>query len=122
MGGRIAEREIFFERTGIDFRADVRNCQDGFCLGREGKARSISIEIERFDPEAIAPDHQAPALGVPKREAEHTLEMPDEVHCVLLVEMDEHLSVAAGPKSMSATEECVAQLVEIIDLAVAQHP
>jgi hypothetical protein len=77
--------------------------------------------VERLLAHAVAGEHEAVGARVPDREAEHALELVHEVGSVLLVEVRQHLGVAAGAEAVPARREAIAQCPVVVDLAVADR-
>src|SRR5207249_4914787 len=90
-----------------------------FQLRREHQPPSLDGEMERLDAEPVAPEDQPPGALVPQGEREHTAQVADEVDSVLLVEMHQHLDVAARPEEVPPRAETRGQLAIVVDLAVA---
>src|SRR5262249_40037763 len=74
---------------------------------------------ERLLPQPIAREHEAAASRVPHGEREHPVEQVYEVRSVLLIEVREHLRVAARSEAMTERFEIAAQRGVVVDLAVA---
>src|SRR5262249_41689039 len=68
-------------------------------------------------------EHQPLRARVPQGEPEHALELVDEIEPALLVQMRDHLGVAARPETMARALETLAQRAVVVDLPVAddQH-
>ena len=49
-----------------------------------------------FLAQAIASQDQSPPAAVPERESEHAPQLVDKLEVQVLVEMDQHLAIAAG--------------------------
>jgi len=83
------EREEGLERVEIDLAAGQRAQ-----LRRELESAPGRAVVERFDPEAIAREHEPAALRVPDRDGEHSAQALRETRPVLLVQVRQHLRVA----------------------------
>ena len=91
------EGEKRLERVEVDLAARKRAQ-----LGGERELVAVVAVVERLDPEAVAGEHEPAALGVPEREGEHAAQPLHEALAVLLVEVDEHLGVAARAEAVAA--------------------
>jgi hypothetical protein len=65
---------------------------------------------------------QPAVRGVPQRNRELAVQLGDEVESLLLVEMDERFSVAAGLEDMPAAVEIGAQFDVVEDFSVEGDP
>src|SRR4029077_15420053 len=95
-------------------------------LALAGESDSVRIlrEKQRFDAEPIASDHDAHAVriaSIEDGEREHSGEMAREIRAVLFVQVHDRLDVGSRAKAMSARFQIGAQLLEVVDLAVAHH-
>ena len=66
----------------------------------------------------IARDEEALALRVPDREGEHAAQLREHRRIEFAIGMQQHLGVAVGAKARAARDELVAQLPEVVDLAI----
>ena len=107
------EGEERLERVEVDLAARERSQ-----LGREFEATVGLAHVERLDPEAVARKHEPPPAPVPERDREHPAQPAREVVAVLLVQVDEHLGVAAGAEAMTGRLELSPQLPVVVDLPV----
>ena len=78
-------------------------------LRREREPFVVSAQVERLDAEPVAREHQPAARGVPEREREHASQRRDEVGALLLIEVDDHLGVAARAEAVALRLEPRAQ-------------
>ena len=76
----------------------------------------------RANADPVAREHQPAARGVPQRNRELAVQLGDEVESLLLVEMDERFSVAAGLEDMPAAVEIGAQFDVVEDFSVEGDP
>jgi hypothetical protein len=95
--------------------------QEALHLRGEGEeARAVVVE-ERLLPRPVAREEEAPPPRVPQREREHPVEGRDSLVPALLVEVQDDLAVAPASEAMAALE-LLAQLTEVVDLAVEDEP
>ena len=78
--------------------------------------------VQRLLAHAIAPQEQSLPAHIPDREREHAVQTLDAGIAVFLVEMHQHFGVGPGAKSMTARFQLRPQLLEVVDLAVEDHP
>ncbi len=76
-------------------------------------------EVERLDPEAVARQHEARPLCIPERDGEHASQALEAPLAELLVQMNDHLDVAAGRETVAPPLELGPELDEVVDLSVA---
>ena len=107
------EGEEGLERVEVDLSARQRAQ-----LGGERELVAGLAVVERLDPVAVAREDEAVSLGVPEGDREHAAQPVREALPVLLVEMDEHLGVAARREAVPGALELVPQLAVVVDLAV----
>ena len=88
-------------------------------LGREGQpAVRIRVVDERLFAQPIARQQQQVPPAVPQRHGEHAPQPLDTLDAVLLVRVDDDFGVGLRRKPMPAAFEVLAQLEEVVDLAV----
>src|SRR5262249_9527191 len=111
------------DRDGIGLPIDQSARQDRLRLGGEEQSSGRAGVVQRLLAHPVAGEHQTLRGCVPQGEPEHALELVDELEPVLLVEMRDHLGVAAGPETMARAREALAQRAVVVDLPVAddQH-
>jgi len=107
------EREERLERVEIDLAARERAQ-----LGRELELAARVAVVERFDPVAIACEHETPCLRVPDCNCEHAAESTHVLRAVALVEMEMDFGVAMRSERVALTLELTPQLRIVVDLAV----
>src|SRR5262249_53419749 len=101
---------------------DFGKLQDGLQLGREGQAVSQSNVVQRLDAEAVARKKQTAFSDVPHGEREHASKVVDHRWPLVLVEMDQRLSIALRVEVMAATYQARTQLLVVVDLPVEDDP
>ncbi len=75
--------------------------------------------VHGLDAERIARDDETTRTSVPERHPEHPLEALEEVLPVLLVEVNDDFGIAVRGEPMALADQFVAQLLEVVDLSVA---
>src|SRR5438093_13324594 len=91
-------------------------------FGSENQTVPVAVIEERLLPRAVPREHETAGTLVPHRDGKHAVEILDERRPALFVEMDDDLGVGEGPESVAACEQTLAQLVEVVDLAVEDDP
>ena len=115
----ILEGEIRPERVLVDPGGELRMIEEGFDLGAEDHvAPGGEGVVERLDAEGIARAVEGAGLRVPDREGEHAAELFRDALAPFLVAVEDGLGVAAGLEDIALRDELVAQLHEVVDLAV----
>src|SRR6185436_1924721 len=77
---------------------------------------------QRLLAETIARQHQLLAPVVPQRDREHAVELARKLITHLLVEVNDDLGVALRREAVPLLFEALAQLLEVVDLAVLDGP
>src|SRR5262249_55511572 len=111
------------DRDGIGLAIHQPARQDRLRLrGKEQSGGRAGI-VQGLLAHPVAGEHQPLRARVPQGEPEHALELVDEIEPALLVEMRDHLGVAARPEAMARALETLAQRAVVVDLPVAddQH-
>ena len=111
--GNGVEGEERVERVEVDLAARQRPQ-----LGGELDLAADVAVVERLDPVRVAREHEPAALRVPERDGEHAAQPLGEALAVLLVQVDEHLGVAARREPMPGPLELEAELAVVVELAV----
>ncbi len=88
-------------------------------LGRErDSAVRVGVVDEGLFAQAIPGQEDAVLAGVPQGQGEHAPQMLEAVDAVLLVGVDDGLGVRVGLEAMTAVLELLAEILEVVDLAV----
>src|SRR5262249_5900382 len=77
---------------------------------------------KRLFAHPIACDEKALAALVPQREREHPVQAPDQFVAMIFVKMDDDFGVGMRAELMASREEPLAQFLEVVNLAVEDHP
>jgi hypothetical protein len=117
-GGDRVEGEECLERVEVHLGGQLRLAHQRLQLGGEGEDARGGRVVERLDAEAVAREHQPAPARVPQRDTEHAAQLVHEARPALLVEVHEHLRVAAGREAVAALLEARHQLAVVVDLAV----
>ena len=120
-GGDRVERQEGVERVQVDLPGKARVAQQRLELRGEGQRAGVRPPVQRLDPVRVPGQHQPAAGGVPHGDREHASQPLDEARAPLLVEVDQHLRVAAGDEPVAAGEQLLAQLAVVVDLPVLDH-
>ncbi len=118
----VGEHEEGVDRVGIEL-AQLRldREQRGQFRGEQQLA-VVLVQEQRLLAETVARDQQAAGALIPEGEGEHALQRVHHRLAVLLVEVHQHLGVAAGRKAVAAAPQVFAQLRVVVDLAVEGGP
>ena len=106
------------ERVEIDLAPKAGLGHERLQLRGEGERPAGVPVVEGLDPEAVPPEHQAASARVPQRQGEHAAQGLYEVRPAILVEVHEHLRVAAGGEAVAAALQLGSQLSVVVDLPV----
>ena len=96
--------------------------EDRLDLGREHDTVSVRVPVERLLPEPISREHQLALIAIPDGDREHAAQVVNEVHALVFVEVDEHLGIRLGAKTVSSRQQAVTQLPIVVDFAVERDP
>ena len=114
-----AEAEVAGDRARVEM---VRRPVQSRHLGGELQHRATASVVQRLDPETVARQEQpAPAL-VPHSQGEHAPQPLDHRIAVVLVEVHEDLGVGGRAEAVPGGDTLMAQLREVVDLAVVDDP
>src|SRR5262249_48065868 len=116
------KREQMADRWPTELAVDLGQLKDGLQLRREGQAVSQSDVVQGLDAETIARKKQTAFSDVPHGEREHASKAVDHRRALILVEVDERLSIALGVEAMAATYQARTQLLVVVDFPVEDDP
>src|SRR5688572_23045494 len=120
--GRGEERQVVVERLFVDVGRYRGMLQDRFDLGCEDEATVLVIEVQRFDADAIADEHELFLVRVPERDAVITFDFVNEVEAALFVKVQDRFGVGARRIFVAAFFEFGAKKGMVVDLAVEDEP
>ncbi len=92
--------------------------QDGLQFRAEVQVVAAARDVQRFDPHAIASQHQAAVGLTPQRHREHPAQPRETLRVPLQERIQNRFGVAAGAEAISALFQFPAQFQVIVDLAV----
>ncbi len=119
--GDPVEREVAVERLVVELPRDLGILDQRGQLGRE-RQHALALAVhQRLLSQTVARQHEPATARVPHRQREHPVQVLDEPGAVLLVEVDDHLGVAAGGEPVTGRLEPLTQLEVVVDLAVEDH-
>ena len=75
----------------INVAGDRRMFQDRFDFRGENKPALLLVKIERFDPGAIAREHQPFAIRIPQSDREIALDVVHKIETALFIQMEDGL-------------------------------
>src|SRR5205823_11434886 len=94
----------------------------GLELGAERDQARLAVHVERLLSDAVADEGKLPPVGVPDGDREHPHEPPHGPLDAPAIEGgQDDLAVATASKAAAGALQLVAELVEVIDLAVEDH-
>ena len=111
-------RQTGFERLRVGDGVEGIEVQKCLQLGREGEPPRADQDVQRFYPEAIAREKQGAVAAVPDGEAPHPVEAQQGVGSPPFERGEDHFGVAVAAKPKAIALQFVAQLEEVVDLAV----
>lgn len=110
------------QRFDVERRLEARQVKERLDLGGEGKSPGQHRPVERLDAEPVPRGEQLSRLRVPDREREHAVEARHARRAPLLIRVEDDLGIAPGDELVAARAQLLAQLPEVVDLAVEGHP
>src|SRR5690606_15038542 len=102
----------------IDARALGRGGQHGAQLRAEEDRARVDLVVDELDARGVARESEPPLALIPERDAEHPVQMIEDIEPPLLVAVDDDFRIRARLEYMPETLELAAQLREVVDLAV----
>ena len=117
----IRELKIKPQRFGIDFQRNFGGAK-AFQFATEIKsAWQIGI-IKRFFAETVPDQQHFAGLGVPNTKRKHSPQAVQTFHAFLLVQMDQDLCIAVGPKLVPLRDQAIAKFFIFVNFSVKDHP
>ena len=117
-----AQREVLIERREIHLAQRRIEREQGLDLRGEREPSGLLDVEQRLLPEMV-PRREQPLLArVPESKCEHAAQVIQATVAIGFVEPDDHFAVALRDEAMPASFELPAQLLVIVDLAVAHEP
>ena len=117
----LVEAEVLCKRLQVDGPLGSSR-QHRLNRGCKSPAAANPGDVHRLDPESIAGQEDTPTLRIVKRERIHPVNVAKEIVTVVLVQVNEHLSVARRCKGMSPLGEHRSQRAVIVDLPIEYAP
>ena len=118
----VAEHEESIDRGRVELAQLRLSLKERRQFGGKQQLAVALVHEQRLLAEAVARQEQASAGLVPESEGEHALQRVDQRVAELLVQVHEHLGVAARGEAMTARGQILAQARVVVDLAVEDHP
>src|SRR6185312_12959494 len=106
----------------VELPRDETARNDALQLGGEEHEVVDDRVVERLDPEAVTRDHGAPLALVPHGGDELAAQVLAVALALTLVEVREHLGVAARAEGVAVCPQAVAERVVVVELAVLHGP
>ncbi len=113
-----AEAQVVVETPRVGTRRRPGQLEQRLDLGREGQPSVRHAVIQRLDPEEIAHQHQSALDHVEHREGEHAGQPQQRIAAPLVPRGQQHFGVPVRDEAMPRGFELLAQLAEVVDLAV----
>ena len=120
--GHVAERQIRVERFVVELRIDQAGGEQALQFRSEQEEAVGACVVERLDAEPVAGEHRAAPASVPDRDRELAAQQPHEVGALALVQVRDHLGVAAAREPMPLPLERAPQLDVVVQLPVLRRP
>ena len=115
----VPERQVRRQRPLVELARHRRVREHSLDLAREHQRRAVRPVVERLFADPVAAQEEPLAGRVPDREREHAVELLRQRDRVqVLREMGDHLGVAVAGEPVPGAQQLVAQLQEVVDLAV----
>jgi hypothetical protein len=122
VGEDVLEREVLEQMRQAQARAERAVLEHRLDLRPEQEDRSEVGVVERLDAEAVTGEEQLGARAVPDREREHSVEALDARGPPLGVRVEHDLGVGVRAERATGRRQLLAQLDEVVDLAVVGDP
>jgi len=116
------EADIMVERLRINLPLNLWHLQNGFDLGGEDQLVAMPVVVQRLDAESVADEDQFALLAIPDGEGEHAVEQLDAIRPIFFVSMYDDFRVGSALEGMAFGQQRVANLLEVVDLAVVGYP
>ena len=110
--------EIVIDRRRFEPEGDQSRALQGLELRPEDDEPVPFVQVKRFLAHPVAGQQKSLFALVPERESEHAPKMLDTVVSMLLVEVENHLAIAARLEDVPSVTQLIAQLHVVVDLAV----
>src|ERR1035437_8944355 len=120
--GHILVGEVLAQAPRVQLAGTGRMLQQSLDLGTEQELRRRLPVIQRLLAQAIARQEQRLAARIPNRRGEHAVKLFDALRPRLLIEVQEGLDVAVRAETVASLLQAPAQILVIIDLAIADEP
>ena len=120
--GHVAVHEVVLERGGVHAAPEARVREDRAGLRGEDQTVLVRPVVERLDAEPVAREQQALAPLVPDPEGEDAAQVIHAGVAPFLVGVEDHLRVGRRAEGVALGFELLAQLAEVVDLAVEAEP
>ena len=91
-------------------------------LGTETQTIAVDSVIEQLDAKRITGEYQPAQSNVPNCQAKHAIDVVQHLIAPLFVSVQDYLSVGISAKHMAIALQLTLKLLEVIDLAVENHP
>ena len=116
--GDVVEREVAVKRIQIEAALDFRMKEDCLQLGAEVDFVTALGDVERFDADAVARQHQTPRRLFPQRHGKHAAQARETLRIPLDESVENGFGIGTGVKAVTKLFELAAQFQVIVDFAV----
>ena len=117
--GAVLEGQVGAQRLGVDLPAEAGVLQQALDFAAEQQLTCLGLGVvERLDAENITRAVHLVRLGIPHDKGEHAAQHTGQLCAVLLIAVQDDLSVAVGLEDVAFGLQRGAQLHKIVDLAV----
>ena len=121
-GRRVSIPEEQVEGGRIDWRPAGQSRENRAKLGPEDHRPAFDPVVDELDAHGIAGEDEPLAPLIPDRQAEHAIQPVKDFCSPLLVAVDNDLRVGTRTEDVSGALEFLAQLREVVDLAIKHDP
>ncbi len=114
----VLEAQILRQLLAVELLLEARVRQERLDLAAVNEARTVVLVVHRLDAEDVAGAYELLLLLVPDGDGEHAAQALEHLAAPLLVAMHDGLGVAVGLEGVAGRLKLLAQLWEVVDLAV----
>src|SRR6187551_4050359 len=114
--------QVFIDGGRIDVARHAGHFEQALQLAGKNEAARFLAIVERLFAEPIAAENQSAAMGVPKGDGEHAVEVREALGSFVLVKMDDGFRVAVGPELVPRPFQAMAEGLVVVGLAIEDDP
>ena len=114
----VLEGEVELQGLGVELLAEGGVGEEALQLGAEEEGVPHGGVVQGLDAEGVPGGVQFPLCPVPHHEGEHPPQLPGEGGALLGVALEDDLGVRVGGEGAAPGDQLLAQLLEVVHLAV----